>query len=153
MTGVGSITAATLGGIGLLHVLWGRGSNFPFGDRHDLNDRVIGQQVSPTPGACNAVAGLLATAALSVAIAPRSRLAGVGSAGCGVVLGVRAALGFAGRTDLAVPGSTSSAFCRNDRRIYAPLCAALSLGAISAASRRASAVPHATVNKGRHRIA
>ena len=133
---VAAATATGLGAIGALHVVWGRGSTFPFRHRDDLNDHVVGRQVSPSPAACNTVAGLLALAAVSVAVAGTgsSLVARVAAAGCGVVLGARAVLGFTGRTRLAVPGSTSPNFVRNDRRIYAPLCAALSIGAFSAAA-------------------
>jgi len=48
------------------------------------------------------------------------------------ILGARAALGFAGRTDVLVPVSTSDRFRRNDRRVFAPLCLALAAGAASA---------------------
>lgn len=134
----GTTTAVGLGAIGALHVAWGRGSTFPFRDRHELNDHVIGRQVSPSPAACYAVAGLLGLAAVSVASAARgsSIPARVAAAGCGSVLGARAALGFAGRTHLVVPGSTSPTFRRNDRRIFSPLCAALAVGAFSAAAPR-----------------
>jgi hypothetical protein len=128
-------TAVGLGSISALHVLWGRGSTFPFRQRHVLNDHVIGRQVSPSPAACNAVAGLLAVAAVSVERAARgsSITARVAAAGCGVVFATRAGLGFAGRTDVVVPGSNSGAFRRNDRRIFSPVCALLALGAASAA--------------------
>jgi hypothetical protein len=44
-------------------------------------------------------------------------------------LGARAALGFAGRTDLVSPGSVSDQFRRMDRRVLSPLCLALAIGA------------------------
>jgi hypothetical protein len=133
---VAVLTAAGLGSIGALHVLWGRGSAFPFQNLHDLNDHVVGQQVTPSPAACNAVAGLLLVAAASVERAARrsSPIARVAAAGCGLVLGSRAALGFTGRTHLAVPGSESEAFRRNDRRVFAPLCLVLALGAVYAST-------------------
>jgi len=134
---VAKATAVTLGSIGALHALWGRGSTFPFRDRHDLNDHVVGQQATPSPAACNTVAGLLAVSAVAVELAAcrNSPVARITAAGCGLVLATRAALGLSGRTDLAVPGSTSPAFRRNDRRIFAPVCALLAFGAGSAASR------------------
>lgn len=134
---IGLATAVTLGSIGALHALWGRGSTFPFRDRHHLNDHVVGQQVSPSPTACNAVAGLLVVAAVSIERAARrgSIAARIAAGGCGLVLVIRAALGLAGRTDLAVPGSTSPTFRRNDRLIFGPLCGLLGLGATTAAFR------------------
>ena len=136
-------TAAGLGSISALHVVWGRGSTFPFRHRHVLNDHVVGRQVSPSPAACNMVACLLAVAAVSVERAARgsSITARVVAAGCGVVLATRAGLGFFGHTDLVVPGSTSATFRRNDRRIFAPVCSVLAVGAASAAmgDRRAVA--------------
>lgn len=136
-------TAVGLGSISALHVLWGRGSTFPFQQRHDLNDHVVGQQVNPSPAACNTVACLLAVAAVSVERAARgsSSVAKIAAAGCGAVLATRAGLGFSGRTHLAVPGSTSATFRRNDRRIFGPTCAILSLGAAYAAMGPTGARP------------
>ena len=133
-------TAVCLGSISALHVLWGRGSTFPFRQRDDLNDHVIGRPASPSPAACNAVAFLLAVAAVSVERAGRgsSIVARIASAGCGAVLATRAGLGFSGRTDVVAPGSTSAAFRRNDRRFFAPLCTLLAAGAVAAAMGRGS---------------
>lgn len=146
---IASVTAIGLGAIGALHVAWGRGSTFPFRHRSDLNDHVVGRQVSPSPAACNTVAGLLAAAAVAVASAASgsSMAARVASAGCGAVLGARAVLGFTGRTHLAVPGSTSANFVRNDRRIFSPICAALSIGAFAAAATRTRCLAGAIVER------
>ena len=124
-------TAATLVGIGVLHAMWGRGSTFPFADREQLNDTVVGQDATPSPVACYAMAGLLVTAGALVAglPSPNSRLRRVGVATVAGVLGARAALGFAGRTDLVSPGSVSEKFRETDKRYFAPLCLALALGA------------------------
>ena len=69
----------------------------------------------------------------------RSRPAAVcqrlGVTGVAAVLADRAGLGFAGRTDLASPGSVSTRFRRLDRRVYSPLCLALAAGALSSRRR------------------
>lgn len=124
-------TAATLLGIGGLHVVWGRGATFPFTSRERLNDVVIGRNATPSPGACYCVAGLLTAAAGLVAglPAPRSGLRRAGVGTVAVTLGARAALGFAGKTELVSPGSISPTFLRMDRWVFAPLCAALAIGA------------------------
>ncbi len=124
-------TAAALVGIGVLHVMWGRGSTFPFADREQLNDTVVGREVTPSPAACYAVAGLLVSAGALVAGVPSksSRLRRLGVGTVAAVLGTRAALGFAGRTDLVSPGSVSETFRETDKRYLAPLCLALALGA------------------------
>lgn len=129
-------TATALVALGALHVAWGQGSTVPFSNRDDLNDAVIGRRTTPSPGACFAVAGALLTAAALVADVPRlpRALQRLGVAGVATVLASRAALGFAGRTDLASPGSSSTRFRRLDRRVYSPLCLALAAGALS--SRR-----------------
>src|SRR5262245_51114981 len=129
-------TATTLLAIGALHVAWGRGSTFPFPDRATLNDSVVGRSATPGPGACYAVAGLLFTAAALVADVPRlpRRVQRIGVCGVGVVLASRAAVGFAGRTDVVSPGSVSAHFRRVDRRVLSPLCLALAVGAFG--SRR-----------------
>jgi hypothetical protein len=124
-------TAAALAGIAVLHVAWGRGSTFPFASRKQLNDTVIGRQATPSPVACYGVAGLLAAASALVAGLPARhsllRRAGV----CTVTgaLGARAALGFAGKTDVVSPGSVSDHFRQMDRRVFSPLCLALAIGA------------------------
>ncbi len=128
---------ATLGAIGALHLAWGRGSTWPYPDADTLADEVVGRPVVPSPGACYAVAGLLGTAAvlLGTPPGPAPRLQALGQAGVATVLGTRATLGFLGRTDLVSPGSASSAFRRNDRCRFSPLCAALALAAGRAAYR------------------
>ena len=124
-------TAAALVGIGALHVMWGRGSTFPFADREQLNDTVIGRDATPSPTACYAVAGLLVTAGALVAGLPSvdSRLRRFGVGTVAAVLGTRAVLGFAGRTDLVSPGSVSEKFRDTDKRYLSPLCMVLALGA------------------------
>lgn len=126
-------TTLTLVGIGALHVMWGRGSTFPFTSRDQLNDTVIGGSATPSPAACYGIAGLLATAGALVAGVPgrSSWLRRAGVCTVTAVLGTRAALGFAGRTDLVSPGSESPNFRRIDRRVFSPLCLALAIGAAS----------------------
>jgi hypothetical protein len=111
------------------------GSTFPFRTRQALNDAVIGRQVAPGPMQCGAVALLLGTAAGAVARADRGRdpWSRTAAAGVAVVLAVRAAFGFAGRTALLVPGSESPRFKRLDRCVFAPTCALLAAGAAGAA--------------------
>jgi hypothetical protein len=126
------LTAGALAGIAGLHVAWGRGSTFPFATTADLTDAVVGNDVVPSPGACYAVAGLLTVAAAATAglPAPSSPLRRLTVVGVAATLGTRAAAGFAGRTDKLVPGSDSTRFRRNDRRVLAPLCAVLAIGAV-----------------------
>ena len=129
-------TAIVLAGIGALHVAWGLGSSFPFRDRAALADTVVGNDAVPGRGASLTVAGLLAVAAGLVAdvlpLPPRVRRVGV--VGVAATLASRAAFGFAGRTERLVAGSNSPRFVRADRRIYAPLCAALAAGAVMSAT-------------------
>jgi Protein of unknown function (DUF3995) len=124
-------TSAILFGIGALHFAWGRGSTFPFSDREQLNDTVVGQDATPSPAACYAMAGLLTAAAALVAGVPSRRgwFRRLGVVVVTAVLGVRAVLGFAGKTELVSPGSASDKFKEMDRRYYAPLCLTLALGA------------------------
>jgi hypothetical protein len=135
---LGSGSAAGLAGIGLLHLAWARGSTFPYRTRTRLNDSVIGRDVTPPPVVCCAVAVTLFGAAGVVGRATTGdeRVVRLGSAVVAIVLGVRAGFGFAGRTDLLVPGSDSARFRRLDRRAFAPLCLALASGAAWAALRR-----------------
>jgi hypothetical protein len=113
-----------------LHLLWATGSSWPAADAGTISGRPA--HASPGPGACVAVAALLATAAGLVTGHPRGRpaLARLGSAGVTATFAIRGAFGLAGRTDLLSPGSTSERFRALDRRYYAPLC--LTLAALSA---------------------
>jgi hypothetical protein len=133
------LTAATLAAIAGLHVAWGRGSPFPFSDRDQLADAVVGTRRVPSPSACYAVAGALGAAAGLVQGVPTlpHELRRLGLLGVAGVLGLRGVLGLAGRTDLVSPGSDSGRFRRLDRRLYAPLCVALALGVLDA--RRSTA--------------
>ena len=108
------LTAGALIAIAGVHVAWGRGSSFPFATTADLTDAVVGSDVVPSPAACFAVAGLLGVAAAAVAGVPRkdARLRRCAVIGTASVLAVRAASGFAGRTDALVPGSSSDRFRR-----------------------------------------
>jgi hypothetical protein len=130
-------TATTLSVLAGLHVLWGRGSTFPFADRDRLDDSVVGRASTPSPSACFAVAGALSAAACLVAdVAPLPRpVQRLGVTGVAVVFATRAALGFSGRTDAVSPGSSSARFRRLDRRVYSPLCLALAAGAFSSCRR------------------
>ena len=130
-------TVGTLAVLAALHVAWGRGSSFPFSGHDDLSDAVVGRANVPPPGACYAVAGALTVAAALVADMPRLPRAvqHLGVTGVALVLATRAGLGFAGRTDMASPGSVSTRFRRLDRRVYSPLCLALAAGAFSSRRR------------------
>jgi hypothetical protein len=129
----GRLTAGVLGALSVLHVAWGLGSSFPFRSRAELADAVIGTSTVPPPPACFAVAGALAAGAALVAdvvpISPTLRRSGV--RGVASVLGLRGALGLVGKTERLAPGSNSERFVHLDRRLYAPLCLALSVGCLS----------------------
>ena len=125
---VRSTTAAALSGASALHVAWGHGSPFPYRTTAELTDNVVGSSRPPSPGACYTVALALAAAAMLTAIAPRTWMHRVALRAVASVFAIRAAFGFAGRTDLLVPGSTSPRFRQRDRRVYAPLCAILAAG-------------------------
>ncbi len=128
-------TVAAMGGAAALHLAWAAGSTFPFASRAELNDTVIGKQVSPGPVECIAVAAALGTAGALVARSARGRriIDRLGAAGVAAVLGTRAAFGFAGRTSVLVPGSESPRFVRMDRFVYSPICALLAAGAVTSA--------------------
>ena len=133
LVALGTSTAFLAGAV--LHLRWARGSTFPFRSRAELNEAVIGRDASPSPAACVAVAAALTGAAVVVG---RSGTGGgavsrTGAAVVAAVLTPRAAFGFAGRTDLLVPGSDGARFRRLDRSLFAPLCAVLGAGAATAA--------------------
>lgn len=124
-------TSAVLVGIGALHFAWGRGSTFPFSDRAQLNDTVVGHDATPSPTACYAIAGLLGAAGALVAGLPsrQSWVRRLGVSVVAMVLAIRSVLGFTGKTELVSPGSASDKFKQMDKRVYAPLCMTLALGA------------------------
>jgi hypothetical protein len=132
-------TSGVLAALAGLHVAWGRGSTFPFATRKALNGTVIGGDKTPPPAACYSVAALLAAASALVAGLPtrRSWMRRAGVCTVATALGGRAALGFAGKTDVVSPGSTSARFRRIDRCYYSPLCLTLALGALNSLRRPA----------------
>ena len=136
------MAAGTLLGIAGVHVAWGRGSSFPFATVEEMHDAVIGRPVSPSPASCYAVAGLLTVAAAATVGLPsrRSRLRRLAVLGAATVLATRAGFGFSGRTDALVRGSASPRFRRLDRRVYSPLCLALSMGALMSLRERGGPV-------------
>ena len=129
-------TVATLLATGGLHVAWGRGSTFPFTTSAALTDNVVGASRVPSRRACYTVAAGLGGAAVLVSIPDRGlthrRLVG----SLAVLFAIRAFFGFGGRTDLLVAGSTSTAFRRNDRWVFSPVCIGLALGFAVGSRRR-----------------
>jgi hypothetical protein len=130
------LTGGTLLALGVLHLLWGRGSSFPFACRSELADAVIGRRTVPSSSACYGVAAALAVAAMLVEDAPPMplRVRRVGLDGVAGVLALRGIVGLAGATALLSPGSVSPRFRRLDRRVYSPLCLALAAGALHSAA-------------------
>jgi hypothetical protein len=133
------LASLSLAGLAALHALWATGATWPARDRAKLADAVAGRPESgmPSAPACLVVAGLLATGALFVSGRP-ARCPGVqrlGSLGVAGVLTLRGLLGFAGRTEVVSPGSTSPRFRRLDRRYYSPLCLVLGTMSLPAATK------------------
>jgi hypothetical protein len=129
-------TGGTLLALAGLHVAWGCGSAFPFKSGQDLAEAVVGGQEVPPPTACFAVAAALLLGGVLVHDVPHTpdALRRTGLLAMAGVFGTRAALGWAGKTDLVSPGSNSARFRRLDKRMYSPLCAALAAGSVSARS-------------------
>jgi hypothetical protein len=127
-------TAIVLAAVAGLHLLWARGSSFPFSNRDDLAQSVVGSNNVPSAAACVAVSGALLSAAVLVAGTPPlpPMLRRLGVVGVTTTLATRGALGLAGRTDLVSPGSLSARFRRLDRRVFSPLCLALAAGSATA---------------------
>jgi Protein of unknown function (DUF3995) len=119
-----------------LHVAWGHGSTFPFSTPAALTDNVVGAPRTPSLGACYAVATGLAGAAALVAIATTRSLHRRALGVLAAIFGTRSLFGFAGHTDLLVPGSASAAFRTNDRWLFSPVCAGLAMGVLSVLRRR-----------------
>ncbi len=137
------ITACVLALLSALHLAWGLGASIPFRSRDELADAVVGTTAVPPPMACFAVAGALAAGA-TLAAPARPFAPGVRPFALRVmagVFGLRGVLGLLGKTDVLSPGSNSERFRRLDRRVYAPLCLALSLGAWAASRQFAGAGP------------
>ena len=139
------LAAATLGGIALLHVAWGRGSTFPMRSAEELADAVAGSRRPPSPAACNAVAVALAVASALASGAPVApvRVRRLGIAGVVTALGGRSVVGFLGRTSAVTGLGSSPRFRRLDRRVYSPLCGLLALATATAYPRvrRGAAAP------------
>jgi len=126
----GRLTAITLFAIAGLHVAWGLGSSFPFQNREELADSVVGRDEMPSMMECMAVASLLVLAATLVAglIALPPRIRGIALRAVTVVLTTRGIAGAMGRTSRISPRSESLAFVRLDKRLYSPLCLWLAAG-------------------------
>ena len=140
MTGEASLdpvvrgTAVALGTAAAVHVAWGLRVDVPGVDADRMAEAVAGSGPAPGPAACFAVAGALTTAAALLLGAPRSHpgLVRAGRCGLALALGGRAILGLTGRTDLVAPGEVTDRFRRWDRRVYTPLCLALTAGTLRA---------------------
>ena len=130
---VRALTSAALAAIGIVHVAWSRGSAFPYPNRKELAQTVVGSDEVPGAAATLGVAGALFAAAALVADVPvgSRRLRRVGVAGVATVLGARGVLGITGRTGDVVKGSTGARFKAFDRTYFGPLCLALAAGAAS----------------------
>jgi hypothetical protein len=131
------ITGLVLAGLSALHVAWGLESSFPFSERGQLANAVVGTNDVPSRNSCFTVASLLALASaavLKILPLPRTprRVALTSLAG---ILALRAGLGLAGKTALLSPGSDSARFRRLDRQFYAPLCLGLALGVLKVRRR------------------
>lgn len=128
---IATATAATLGAVGALHLVWGLGSPWPFTTREQLARTVVGvPELRHPPGlpACAAVATALGVAA-GAAIATtsqRRRLRGAASMGTGIAAGVLGLRGLAGLvTSAALPRRVTPEYRRLDLALYSPLCLAL----------------------------
>jgi hypothetical protein len=131
-------TSAALAGAAGFHVLAGLRLPIPGVDPAVLSDAVAGMPDVPPPAACFAVAAALGVGAALVAGAPVRwpGLRTAGQAGVVLALGGRGLIGLIGRTDLVAPGRTTSPRFRAwDRRLFTPLCLALSAGAAHALVR------------------
>jgi hypothetical protein len=128
-----AMTASVLAALSALHLAWGLGASIPFRSRDELADAVVGTAAVPPPIACFAVASALAAGAALAGnmapVAPGVRRSALVVMAC--VFGLRGTLGLIGRTELVSPGSNSERFRRLDRRLYAPLCLALSAGSLA----------------------
>ncbi len=129
---ISHLTAATLSALAGLHLAWGLGSTFPFSDRRELAEAVVGAPNAPGALPSFGVAGALLVAASVTENAPRwpGRVRPVAVVGIAGVLGLRGALGLAGRTSVVSPGSAGLRFRRLDRHLYAPLCLGLAAGVL-----------------------
>jgi hypothetical protein len=135
-------TAASLAGLAIVHVVWARGSTWPFTDRAGFVRSIIGSSnpaKSPGPGASLSVAALLTISTLGVAGRPWATKPKTVLASDLVTLVTTGVLALRGTVGLAGSGAgllgTTPEFRRNDLRFYAPLCVALALG--GTLSRRA----------------
>jgi hypothetical protein len=127
LAGAGRVVGALLlAGVCAVHVNWATGSAWPARDRAALSRAVIGSDTLPGPGACLAVAGLLAIASALVAGFPR-RAPGLRRVGAGVVAGVLFARGAVGLFGAMPHDRRCAVFARWNRRFHSPLCLLLAL--------------------------
>ena len=128
-TALGLVTAGVLVALAALHVIWARGGHWPLSDRDALFERVTPPGMArPGPPETWLIAVLLAAGAVLVALSAigvDTWITFAGTMVVGIVLLLR------GLGGLVVSGlwRTDSTFARLDRRVFAPLCLALALGA------------------------
>ena len=130
-------TAATLGGIGLIHVAWAIGTTWPAATQRDLARLVVGTNQMPPAAASAAVATLLGFAAWLVEqrttvdpVLPPG-LVDLGTKTLAAVLALR---GAGGLVMSALSGNGANLpFRRANLLMYSPLCLALAWGAWSSA--------------------
>jgi hypothetical protein len=128
------LTGTSLGALALLHAAWGWGSSFPFHDRAELADAIIGRPTVPSSRACFVVASLLTTGAATVLnlvpMPPWFRRGALAT--MAAVLALRSVAGFSANTSRLSKGSDSVRFRRLDRQLYSPLCLLLAIGSLGA---------------------
>jgi hypothetical protein len=129
-----AVTGATLGALAVLHTAWGLGSSFPFRDRSELADAVIGRSTVPPARACFTVASLLAVGtALVLHPVPMPKwFRNWALATTATVFLLRSAAGFCAKTSLLSRDSDSDRFRHLDRQLYSPLCLLLAIGTLGA---------------------
>ncbi len=134
---IARLTGGVLAALAALHVAWGLGLSFPFRNRRELADAVVGSSAVPPAPACFAVAGALTTGALltvdGIPVAPYLRRPAL--LGMAAILGLRGGLGLTGKTTLISPDSHSEKFVRWDKQIYGPLCLGLAVGSLVARTK------------------
>ncbi|GBE24126.1 hypothetical protein BMS3Bbin02_00391 [bacterium BMS3Bbin02] len=129
------VAVLALTGVALVHVAWGVGSPWPFGNGEDLARNVVGDTSHmPPPWMSLVVAGLMFVAALllpaaaDVIGAPVSdRLVNIGAYGVVAVLGVRGIGGLAMSFYLYFAKGDRTPFVRNDIRFFSPLVTVLAV--------------------------
>lgn len=127
------VTVSGLLKVAAIHVIWAKGSAYPFETREELATTVVGSSDMPDADACHTVAGLATAGAVIAAAKPRNGFIRFAKKSVAAVLLTRGIAGGRKATEWLGLPTPSQEFLDADTYLYRPLCIILGLGVLSTA--------------------